>query len=104
MFQERMSHAGTGSVCERQKPARVFRADQDCGDFARACDVELQLFRCGHFDAILAELDRTWLTRRSGFNVKPDGQLKLAAPKSKGDAARSGCVAKRDRHGSPQLW
>ena len=93
-----MSHAGAGSVSEGQKPARVFRADEEGGDFGCACDVELQWFGCGHFNAILAELDRAWLTRRSPFNVKPDGHLKLAVTKRKDDAARIGCVAKRERH------
>ncbi len=59
-----MSHAGARSVCEDQKAARVFRAGQEGGDLGCAFDMELQLFGCCHFDAILAELDGSWLARR----------------------------------------
>ena len=40
---------------ESEKPARVFRADQESGDFGCAFDVESQWFGRRHFEAILAE-------------------------------------------------
>ncbi len=40
---------------ESEKPARVFRADQESGDFGCAFDVESQWFGWWHFEAILAE-------------------------------------------------
>ena len=40
---------------ESEKPARVFRADQESGDFGCAFDVESQWFGRWHFEAILAE-------------------------------------------------
>jgi len=42
-------------VRESEKPARVFRADQESGDFGCAFDVESQWFGWRHFEAILAE-------------------------------------------------
>ncbi len=63
IFHERMIHAGAGSVRECQKPARIVWADQEGGDVASVSGVELQLFGCCHFDAILAELDGSWLAR-----------------------------------------
>jgi hypothetical protein len=50
-----VSHAGACSVRESEKPARVFRADQESGDFGCAFDVESQWFGRWHFEAILAE-------------------------------------------------
>jgi hypothetical protein len=42
-------------VRESEKPARVFRADQESGNFGCALDVESQWFGRWHFEAILAE-------------------------------------------------